>query len=79
MLFPSPSQQIVNVDLSMSRGAEVELNLFDLMGKRVKSVKLGTVQHHREGVNVADLPNGTYLMQIRAGEQVSRKKFQVMH
>ena len=62
-VFPNPSSDYVNVDLSPYEDRLVQLTIIDAVGREVRSAsveKAGKIHH----VELTDLPNGQYIIRI---------------
>ena len=64
---PNPATNQINVDFNLPRIASIRLNLFDLIGKHVKSI-LDNVQfpagHFSYSCDVSDLAEGVYIVKF---------------
>jgi hypothetical protein len=73
---PNPFSSHVTFDVSLKNNAELSLNLYDLRGREVK--KLGSTPYskgtHNIRMDTKDLPNGIYLLQVKAGSEIITKK-----
>ncbi len=71
-VFPNPSDQKLIVESSVAPTQNVELNLYDVVGQKLMS----RVFTQRITLNVSDLENGHYLLELRsAGES---KQFNII-
>ena len=74
-VFPNPTAEFVGIQLQ-----EVLPNtsyvLSDYTGNVVAT---GTIQHHLHYINVATLPNGTYIIAVNQNGSVSENKIVVQH
>ena len=69
-LFPNPNQGRFSLDLGR-RYEEVFLSIYDMWGKRVNQTRYRGVRKIQES---HDLPTGTYLLQVRSGQQQITKR-----
>ncbi|MBW2960276.1 zinc-dependent metalloprotease [Mesonia aestuariivivens] len=71
-IYPNPTKGLVNIDLNNSLSLKKsQLNLFDLLGRKVKSKSL--IAKNSE-LNISDLPSGVYLLEIESdGNKITRK------
>lgn len=71
-IYPNPSENAFTIDLSSLKGKEIDLDIYDTLGKNVKSIsgiKDENVTLSRDG-----LKNGIYVIRITAGgKQFNRK------
>jgi hypothetical protein len=73
-LVPNPASDIVNVNIS-TNDEETELNIYSVTGKLVKSEML--IQNQQQ-INIGDLSNGVYLVEIKS-QKVSEKQRLIIH
>jgi len=68
-VYPNPFTNTANVEFVLTGGANVELNVYNLVGQKVMSVALGhrTSGKHNITLNKGDLNSGMYILQIDAG------------
>jgi Secretion system C-terminal sorting domain/Polysaccharide deacetylase len=71
-LYPNPTDDLLNVELPEDTGESVQLDIFDVSGKRHFSEKReGTTQQ----INTAILRGGIYFLNMRQGRSFYRMKF----
>lgn len=78
-LYPNPSQTQIMIDYSLENTTEVELGVFDIIGRVVFSKSLGTLDsgnHHTE-FDVSNLQSGKYTLKLLMGSKLSNKVFVV--
>ncbi len=75
-LYPNPVSDRLTLEMELPEATELELEVFDLLGRRVKALDLG-VQTGRilEGVDVQELAPATYLLRLRVGQKIVTAKF----
>ena len=75
MLFPNPVREGTTIRLEMETPAMVSVNLYDILGRRVKKIYSGLMQNGQRIVNWdnGDLPTGCYFVRID-GENFSATK-----
>lgn len=78
-VYPNPSQNITNLELTLAETLPLEVSVFDITGKEVinrtySELVKGT---HTLPINVSALPNGFYIMKVKAGNEVMSKKISV--
>jgi endoglucanase len=74
-IFPNPTSETISFSLENEETGSVQANIYDAKSNLVKQasfVKTGT--RFSESINIANLPNGLYLMQINQGERSIIKK-----
>ncbi len=66
-MFPNPANRYINVAVNSTVGdAEGRISIFNMNGQQVKSVNINVYQgYSRIPVNVSDLANGQYAIQLR--------------
>jgi hypothetical protein len=73
-LYPVPARDRVNVQLDLDKPVNVNISIFDMSGKVVKSVNLPTVSQYNGHIDVASLPAGNYVMKMTGagGPQIQK-------
>ncbi len=75
-VFPNPVADQFTLEMDLSRTTELELEIYDLLGRRVKALDLGArTGNIQENVVVQDLAPATYLLRLRVGQKVVTTKF----
>jgi hypothetical protein len=74
-VFPNPTNQIINIQLSLKLPAFVTIELYDVLGNKLQQIVNGNQEQgeHNATIDAHKLSNGVYVLQIRAGEQVVRR------
>ncbi|MDQ3071994.1 MAG: T9SS type A sorting domain-containing protein [Bacteroidota bacterium] len=72
-MYPNPADDVLNIVLPEGAGP-VSVLITDMTG-RVISAGQGILENTMLRVNVADLPAGTYLLQVRSGEVSWHNRF----
>jgi len=85
-LWPNPTRGELTLSFSLAATASVELSVFDVSGRRVKTVTRSTLP---AGSQVARwdgcdqrgqlVESGIYLVQLRVGERLSKQGFVLLH
>jgi len=77
MIYPNPANDRVTVAFETVTAGKVEISVYNLSGKLVKSVDLGIRPEGRHDavINVANLSSGTYVISLTIGGQRSSSKF----
>lgn len=72
-LYPNPAQDMVQLDFTLNRPSAMEISIFDLTGKKLKSIE--TTRYaagpNNLQMNTSDLPNGAYIVELR-GDQINK-------
>lgn len=78
-LFPNPTKDISNIQLSLETGGMVRYDVFDISGKRVLSESKGQLApgEYLHSIDVASLNSGLYFVTISVGESQITKKLSV--
>lgn len=73
---PNPFNPTTSVDFSLARSGQVELNVFDMSGRKVQQAFSGSMNagNHTVEINASVLPAGIYLYRLEAGDFTSTKK-----
>jgi hypothetical protein len=79
-VFPNPSSVQFTMTMELEEASDVQLNLFTLTGKLVQTKDLGNLDkgYYQEELNVSDLPEGQYFLQIQNRNEVVTKRIVVM-
>lgn len=75
-LSPNPASDAMYLDFDMQEPAPVRLELWDMQGLAVKTESLGALPagHHRQLLELGDLPGGIYLLTLQShGGRMYRK------
>jgi hypothetical protein len=78
--YPNPAQSEATISFSLADGAEGRLNVYDLSGRRVKTLFAGGGAGEHEVVwNLADesgraVPPGVYIYRLEAGNEASARR-----
>lgn len=73
-IFPNPTKDILNIQLSSTFKNPIHIQIFDLSGRLVQSENLNRGQELYQ-ISVAHLQVGSYLLQINNGEKRIRQVF----
>lgn len=78
-LYPNPARTRATVRYSVPDLKEVKISLYDVLGRRVRTVTQGQKEgHHTQRVDVSDLSTGTYFLRLKVGEQVQHERLTVV-
>ena len=69
-IWPNPASNILNIDISELANNEGNIEIFDLSGRIVQSMK--TIE---EKINISNLENGIYLIKIKNNTDIYSAKF----
>ena len=75
-VYPNPIVDVANVSYSITRNSDVKINLYNIQGKLIKNVDLSnqTIGKHNYQFNIKGLPQGTYILNIVAGNKTNSKR-----
>lgn len=78
-LYPNPVQNQAKLSFEMSSKANVAYQIFDMSGRMMQNVNLGTYDEgvYEVEVNANELATGAYLLRLSQGAKVSSVKFLV--
>ena len=79
--FPNPFNPTTIIQYSIPNAAEVELTLFDLLGRELKVLVVGKQEagYYQVQLNSAGLTPGLYFYRLRAGEYSETRKLLLIH
>ena len=79
--YPNPANTRVTIPVVVDGNWDIDLNLYDITGKKVKTIFHGAVSGNRDfAFNVADLQNGIYFYKVTTGDGFeSVKKLSIKH
>jgi hypothetical protein len=70
-LYPNPAFDIITLNIDNRNNDDLTLNIFNLIGALVKSEKF---KQNQQQINVGDLGNGIYMVEIKSKEWTEKKK-----
>ncbi len=76
-LYPNPATYEVNVDIQMNQPLATQgtIMLFDISGKAHSQISFDPQLERSIELEVAHLPQGTYIVHVQVGEHVATRKF----
>ena len=79
-VYPNPVKQELNLDYSTPNDEQIEVNLTNITGQRIKNLKLNAVKGANSfKVSVEDLQAGFYLLKLQTIHGVKTQKVQIQH
>lgn len=80
-VYPNPASKSVNVEFVLNRTADVQLAILNSLGQTVRTESSKTLGNglQVQTLQIADLPNGMYLLNLRTAEGMISKKFTVQN
>ena len=78
--YPNPATQNITVAYTLTREGSVSIELFDILGNRVRTDIPGVqnASSHSRVLDVSGLPSGMYILRIQAGSDMLTKKVKVV-
>jgi len=70
-IFPNPASDIVTLNIDNTNNADLTLNIYNVIGKLVRSELL---KQNQKQINISDLKNGIYLVEIKSKKWSEIKK-----
>ncbi|MFI5221474.1 MAG: T9SS type A sorting domain-containing protein [Bacteroidia bacterium] len=69
-VYPNPASEKVSVNFFLNQTTDVTIDIFDLLGSKIKSIPLGkqTSGNHQPVIETETLNNGIYFLKLNAGE-----------
>ncbi len=67
-LFPNPSKEIVFVEFELMESANTQIELFDIIGQKVKTISPNSKQEknkYKYPINLGDLGSGIYFVKVK--------------
>ena len=80
-IYPNPASEYSRMDLSFENYGEVEIQLFDLLGKQVAQRKIGQVGAGAQSIelDLSSIQNGMYFVRVQQdGQLVASSKLEVL-
>lgn len=79
-IYPNPVVTSATVAFDLDRNSNVELSVYDIQGRVVKSASRDNLQsgHQTLNIDVNDLNKGTYIVRLVAGNKTATSKFVII-
>ena len=75
-IYPNPTNDFTTVDLELSKLSDVQIFVYDLLGRQMFSRNLGPVQSTVQNLDVSNLNEGIYLILLQLdGKMVQVERF----
>ncbi len=80
-VFPNPATDFANVNFSINEDTELEVSVFSVTGQLVNRINRfeAVAGKNVVQINVGDVPNGNYIVVLRAGDYQASTKLNVAH
>jgi len=71
MVYPNPFNSTARVAFAIERSSSVSIDLFDCLGRRLKSLFSGNLKpgRYETALNGEDMPSGIYFVKVSAGQE----------
>jgi hypothetical protein len=83
--YPNPFNSSTTVEFSLPSGGNIELSIFDILGRKVKILADNYIESGQyvitwDGANAegSDAPSGTYILALRNGESVTTRRMTLL-
>ncbi len=78
--YPNPFNPTTKISYQLSAGSKVELKIYDLLGREIKTLVNGNIEAGKHSVefSAADFPSGVYFYKLTAGSFTQTKKMTLM-
>lgn len=73
-IYPNPTNDILNIELSLDKTTEVQFQLFNTIGQLALTANRQVSDNQRISLNLNDLPSGIYFLQIQVNGSILSKK-----
>ena len=70
-LYPNPASIIVTLNIKNTNNSDLTMNIYSIIGTLVKSEKL---KQNQRQINIGDLGNGIYMVEIKSKEWTEKQK-----
>ncbi len=70
-LYPNPASDVVSLTIDNTNNADLTLNIYNVIGELIRTEKL--LQYHQQ-INIGDLRNGIYMVEIKSKEWAEKQK-----
>jgi photosystem II stability/assembly factor-like uncharacterized protein len=75
LVFPNPATDVVTLNIDNRNNADLTLNIYNVIGELVRSVLL---KQNQQKINIGDLNNGIYMVEIKS-KKCSGKQKLIIH
>jgi hypothetical protein len=79
-VFPNPASAQASLNFTLAKPDIVSLEIFDLLGRRMKQVALGEMStgEHSQEIDLHGLSDGSYLCKLQAGGEATAVMFTIL-
>jgi len=76
IVYPIPSNNNLNFKFSMEKDNDITIKVYDIIGSvMVEKEYFKSIGEHRISIDIGNLSSGTYIYEIRIGDNVHSKQF----
>jgi len=77
IIYPNPVTSVGNIAFNLNSDSDVNINVYDLSGRVVRTISRNNLNAGDNiiSINAENLPNGTYIVQLTAGNMIKTTKF----
>ena len=77
-VYPNPSDGNFNVEFSSKNTSDVDIILFDLLGRKIAQKTYKTkFNSFKENLNMNHISSGIYILQVKRGNKISSQKLRI--
>ncbi len=77
--WPNPASGATKVTVSMAASADLDIRIFDVTGKEVRTVYVGPASGKRDiNVDLSELPQGSYIVAARIPGQLVEQRISIV-
>ncbi len=77
-VFPNPASSILNVEVELDQSQYMTLKVYNSLGAFMQEVRYDFVSQERIQLQIEDLAEGAYMLEIQAGDRRAVKRFTVI-
>ncbi len=77
-VYPNPSAGIFDIEFTSRNTSDVEILIFDLLGRRITQKVIKTNSpYFKEKFNMDQISSGIYILQVKRGNEISSQKLRI--
>lgn len=73
-VYPNPSSQVQTLKVHLDNASEVEISLYDIMGRKTSIVPSSQFDKGDKAISLENLPVGAYFLKVRLGNEIKIQK-----
>jgi len=75
-IFPNPTSDVINITIDAPKDDKMNISILDGLGKRYSTTSQNLKSGNQQiSLRVTDLASGTYVVQLKIGEELIQRKF----